>query len=143
MSIQFPLMMCRSETLILVDESFFQGKFSRTAILNEKAGVLECKFLHGSGDFSWMVDADGVFYELSLSEVEHNFLQRIGFSGRWLKYKIKTGRLLDVGKLGVLVGNLHDENEDFPHVADLKEMLSRYELSHLWGAQDMRQYLCE
>jgi len=140
MNIQFPLMICRSETLILVDENFFQDKFLHIAILDEKAGVLECKFLC---DFSWMMDANGIFYELSLSEVKHNFLQRIGVSGKWSKYKIKTGRLLDVGKLGVLVENLHDENEDFPHVADLKEMLSRYELSHLWDAQDMRQYLCE
>lgn len=142
MNIKFPLVMRRLETLILVDEDFFEG-FSRVAILNWKEGVLSCRVLRDSDSAGlfWMLDANGVFFKLSVKEKERNIFRRMGVIGKWTSYKIEDGCRLRVGELEALIKNLHDENQDFPNVANLRGMLSRDEPDRLWGAEDMQAYL--
>lgn len=94
---KFPLVVGTSKTLKIVDSDFFAG----IAKVDVAAGILEMNVTHeGTADLGWLLDLDGIFYELSsLGILPLTLLQRIGIARPREKFRIIPGRSINVHEL--------------------------------------------
>lgn len=92
--------------------------------------------------FSWILDANGLFYKLSPSVItEPTLLQKIGFRLKRIQQKIEPGHQIGIENLRSFIINLQDFYNEAPLVLELKEFLSIEEPSRLFGEEDVARYL--
>lgn len=137
---KFPLIICDGKTLIVAERDFFD----RIGILDAAKGVLEINITR-DGDcsgFSWILDANGLFYKLSPSVIiKPTLLQKIGLRLKRVRQKIEPGCRISIENLSSLIINLQDFYNEAPLVLELKEFLSIEESSRLFGGGDVARYL--
>ena len=136
---RYPFVICSGDTLIIAPAGFFE----RIGRVDPEAGILEMNVKRdGKAGFKWLLDADGLFYELSsIGLMPPNFLQRIGLKRAREKFRIMPGRRITAGDVSDRVANLHNQFEEAPNVTDLKSLLNSLKPEHVLGAEEMSRYL--
>jgi len=138
---QLPFVIRRNNTLIIAIKEFF----GTVAWLDEKSGMIEANVLHdGQAGLIWIIDAAGVFYELTSSEyVAPTILQFLGIKRRRQKYKIAPGRTISAKELIGFIDELSDQQEEISNVSDLRKQIISLPLEHPINRADMVKYLGE
>lgn len=119
--------------------------FEQIGKLDAAASTLEINVdSNGRGDLNWMLDSEGVFYELTyIGALPPNLLQRIGLRRHREKFRICPGRTISVRELNERIQGLVDQFEEAPNVTDLKAILSGLPQDRILGPRDMFEYLGE
>jgi hypothetical protein len=135
---KFPLVIGTSKTLKIADTDFFEsiGK------LDLEAGTLEMNVTHeGTAGLDWLLDLDGIFYQLSsLGILPLTLMQRIGLSRAREKFRIIPGRRITVSELGDRISGLQNQFEEAPIVSYLKLLLGSLAPDLLVGPEEMLRY---
>lgn len=118
---KFPIIICKSNTLILVGPEFFEDVGE--LCLNSRAIFYNVKS-SGSAELHWILDRDANFYLLeSQGFYKKYFLQKIGFNRKFEKYSITNPVKLSVQELTNKISSLTDNSPDYLDVADLRATL--------------------
>lgn len=138
---KYPIVVSMNKRLSVGREDFFR----HIGELDLPGQTLEMNVTSsGKSGLNWLLDADGVFYELSLIEkMPPNLLQRIGLRRAREKFRIIPGRKITVQELTERISGLEDPFEEAANVNDLKTLLDSLPRDHRLTPKDMSRYLGE
>lgn len=135
---KFPIIICRSNTLLLVGPEFFEdvGELhlnSRAILYNVKSS--------GSAELHWILDADANFYLLeSQGFYKKYFLQKIGLDRKFEKYSIINPVKLSVQELVSKISSLTEDNPDYSDLDDLRATLRELDPSSSLTSAHLSNY---
>lgn len=138
---RYPLVICSHGKLIIAAADFFDG----IGRLEVSTGILEVNVAQdGRVGFEWILDADGIFFDLtSEGLLPLKLLQRIGLSRARERFRIAPGRQVTAGEIRDRIANLHNQFEEAPNVTDLKNQTASLSSGYVLKREDMLRYLGE
>jgi len=139
--VKFPLVICSNNTLEVVASDFFEG----IGELDMENGTLELNVLRsGTTGLNWILDADGIVYDLSLiGMLPRSLFQRIGLSRAREQFRILPGLTMTAQELRSRISGLRNKFEQAPNVTLLRKFLATLAPDHVLGRGEMASYLGE
>jgi len=138
---KFPLLICRRRTLFIGVKKFFE----RIGNIDDVGGLLDMNVtVEGQAFLRWIIDADGMLYDLtSMGVLPATLAQTLRLQRRRERYRIAPARQVQVGEIAHRIADLEDEFAEAPHVSDLQVQLSRLRPEQIVDRDVMKEFFGE
>lgn len=135
----FPLTICSHNRILIAPN----GWFDRIGSLEFSTGTLLINVNQlGLGGLRWIVDANGMFYQLEWVGLEPaNLLTRIRLRRPVERYSISKPRHISVGELSSLISKFSEISDDIQNSADLMKLLNQLPSQGIVNQAIMLEYL--